>query len=1586
MGNTLLEATDKYPLKQFDLWSEEKPELSGSKLLFESKIFHTMSFNLKNQNSSIIMKVYLKENDFDQRNSKMYKEQFEYIKKKFTPIYYPNVLPFMTLLHFDQYQASQVQQQPQSYNFVVVARQMMYLTLSERFLYKPSLSSFEKNWILFQTLIAIYCVHKLENIFHGAIRSSNILLTTSNHAFLTDFANYKPLYIDEANQIRDLRFFYKTHENNSTLAPEKFKNNVEQQLIALDQIAPKLLKDLQSMDIFSLGCVISDLYFEGDQPLFTYEQVQKFKAKQYTPESIIKKIQCQKTQQLVHKIIMEENEENRIGIEEVLKYFINEIIQDKEKFMLLYCLDTTIQSNLLAKPDYRIAFLKEMLPIIHQVCIQQESKEFIDNLQQNFKYSLPLSLQKINFRKQIVDAVQNLKFKIWEILELEMPYYLKHENIQQKQLEYENTENLKEKQFKTCWQNYENNAQKLQENLQNGNQEQDIQQNNKQQKQQQQVNNTQSPELKQIIMLLCTNLRTVQYSASKLVGLEMLVHLSTYLSDYDVLHAVLPFICDSLEDSDIQVAEYALEAFAKLLSRLHDPFDSLNDTTLYKVFIWSNFQKCAKIMDIHRVFLLNCIDLAQSCIRLCNISIKKRQKFLEEQMNQSIIVDNQSRAQSMIRNQQEEIISPEKLESEIIDLVKNVFKKCLSYDSPSDRSNLAISQLSRFLEFLKEDLEKMNFLQIFISCLNKTERKLSCLENMYDIITKIQDPRSKQFAIICLKECLKDQNELFEYTAVNCSWRLVEKGILDKAQILEFLDYIIPLILHPHNWIRKEAIKFVEVVITKMDPIQVFLEIQPKIKDYLTEEVAIINKDILKLILPKKIDKKYVDYKNKKCVFTDKLGEQEVRKNIDLFQNNYLSRITSSSKELVKNLKDEEIKQFAIKFEIAKYRQDYRQNFSKRLSDFLISAFKQNFLYFSNMVDMKYRQFQGQDDKQTEKLMLDYFREKKINFDSSNSCFEINNELQKFLSQLQIELAFKYDQLMIDYSLYGNHNHKNFANSLININEFLLKLQQFDVQEETDVGKPFFYDPAANSNTNSLKIWHPQGQLVTTIYEHSDVISNLESLGNNRHFMSASYDGTVRVFDVQNLEQDFTSDSIAQIICKDNKDNATNRNHKIKVIKTIPNSSSVLIGTEKGSIYLYNIEQCTNTQLNLNLRKRNLQTIYCQGEIRCLESFEKCFLYATSKGEIGVRDIRTNSVALCNNIGKERGLISSMVLASGFQSEQNSTVAIGTLNGYCLLYDIRCNLLSHNYQLLNHNEEPLPIMSLSNFNRYVNVDILGDQKDLLAMSYVSDNHEVAMFNLNEQMVDNIKPAVYMLSTDNYNPIIHNPMLKSINKQENFKNCNKNTLKDMMDYDFIPKFSEQVDVLSYLKDPLMTNQNNIKMKWLEQSNNCFQNIKKIQDCKNYVSKIICLPSYSSQSYQTIPKAVQNQIITCGNDRNIRLWPMVSDPPSKSNTQLDTQIKGFHISNVDDCQRNFSQKKVADVLTLHEYSRTSFQQSTVYQQNVKKKSQIEEYNYPTFSQNDKRSCHYDTITDMMYLERDQGALLITGSRDKTIKIWK
>ena len=40
---------------------------------------------------------------------------------------------------------------------------------------------------------------------------------------------------------------------------------------------------------------------------------------------------------------------------------------------------------------------------------------------------------------------------------------------------------------------------------------------------------------------------------------------------------------------------------------------------------------------------------------------------------------------------------------------------------------------------------------------------------------------------------------------------MIAKNFFNKAKDLKLLDMMAPLILYPHNWIRNEAIKIIEV-------------------------------------------------------------------------------------------------------------------------------------------------------------------------------------------------------------------------------------------------------------------------------------------------------------------------------------------------------------------------------------------------------------------------------------------------------------------------------------------------------------------------------------------------------------------------------------------------------------------------------------------------------------------------------------------------------------------------------------------------------------------------------------------------------
>ena len=66
-------------------------------------------------------------------------------------------------------------------------------------------------------------------------------------------------------------------------------------------------------------------------------------------------------------------------------------------------------------------------------------------------------------------------------------------------------------------------------------------------------------------------------------------------------------------------------------------------------------------------------------------------------------------------------------------------------------------------------------------------------------------------------------------------------------------------------------------------------------------------------------------------------------------------------------------------------------------------------------------------------------------------------------------------------------------------------------------------------------------------------------------------------------------------------------------------------------------------------RLKNLQTFNVEGEVNKIDTFknelnENCFIYTTSNGLIGIKDIRSKSSALTYNIGKERGIISSLIM------------------------------------------------------------------------------------------------------------------------------------------------------------------------------------------------------------------------------------------------------------------------------------------------------------------------------------------------------
>ncbi|CAI0425614.1 unnamed protein product [Linum tenue] len=220
----------------------------------------------KHDEGLVLVKVYFKRGDsIDLRE---YERRLAFIKETFRSLDHPHVWPFQFWQETDK--------------AAYLLRQCFFNNLHDRLSTRPFLSLVEKKWLAFQLLLAVKQCHE-KGICHGDIKCENVLVTSWNWLYLADFASFKPTYIPYDDP-SDFSFFFDTGGRRLCyLAPERFYEHGGEMQVAQDaQLRP-------SMDIFAVGCVIAELFLEGQQ-LFELSQLLAYRRGQYDPSQHLEKI------------------------------------------------------------------------------------------------------------------------------------------------------------------------------------------------------------------------------------------------------------------------------------------------------------------------------------------------------------------------------------------------------------------------------------------------------------------------------------------------------------------------------------------------------------------------------------------------------------------------------------------------------------------------------------------------------------------------------------------------------------------------------------------------------------------------------------------------------------------------------------------------------------------------------------------------------------------------------------------------------------------------------------------------------------------------------------------------------------------------------------------------------------------------------------------------------------------------------------------------------------------------------------------------------------------------------------------------
>jgi len=188
-----------------------------------------------------------------------------------------------------------------------IIRQYAKYSVYDRLSTRPFLTTIEKKWIAFQLMAAVDQAHGL-GVFHGDIKSENIMLSSWHWLLLTDFAPFKPIFLPEDNPADYSYFFDTSRRRTCYIAPERFKSRTltldpntslwssTSQLGSQSGFLPDDVEDFKrgeltaAMDVFSLGCVLTELFTDGAHP-FDFSQLLSYRADEYSPSSILEKIE-----------------------------------------------------------------------------------------------------------------------------------------------------------------------------------------------------------------------------------------------------------------------------------------------------------------------------------------------------------------------------------------------------------------------------------------------------------------------------------------------------------------------------------------------------------------------------------------------------------------------------------------------------------------------------------------------------------------------------------------------------------------------------------------------------------------------------------------------------------------------------------------------------------------------------------------------------------------------------------------------------------------------------------------------------------------------------------------------------------------------------------------------------------------------------------------------------------------------------------------------------------------------------------------------------------------------------------------------
>ncbi|EQC25017.1 VPS15 protein kinase [Saprolegnia diclina VS20] len=784
----------------------------------------------------------------------------------------PNIVPYA---HF---------QLSTKVNAAFLVRQYFVANLYDRICTRPFLCDIEKKWITFQLLKALEQCHS-RGICHGDIKQENVMVTSWNWIFLTDFAPFKPTYMPEDDPAEYYYYFCASDASrrSCSVAPERFYGSHRDVLsrladsdisveefdkhVNMARATPSSMPSTpsstatpkgtlhESMDIFATGCVIAEL-FNGGKPLFDLPTLLRYRTGDMTALATIRKLQetDPALAEMLRHMLQRDPRQRSSAAAYRLQYTQSIFPAYFDAFLFRFM--SLVLSRGGKLPDARIRLVCKYYGRIVRELVGVDDKEgeafFTHRLKEGYGSD----------RSHFTDDVAQRMYSEMEHPVDGPPPTDESEHVAETLLltqakfsvyakrKHETLKRMKKASIKPSPPIREEEASVS--GVDDGDvlPASDV--------------STRPPHLPShqngimiILSLLCSSVRHCGVPQSKLTALQLITRLGAFADDEVRLQRLVPFVMEVLDDACAAVRAEAIRCVTSLLSLVK--IFPLSDAAIFPQYILPALQSFpSDAEEMVRIAFAECLpSLAESARRFLEISCTLKMRALHANSANATSLESTRQTKSKTKDGKNGDATFSTFDDELNRLHLLVSRFVIQIAAPDQKASSSLVKrallhdITRLCIFFGRERTLDVVLPQLITFLNDRDWQLRAtfFEFITGVCSFVGHVSVELYILPCIEQALIDIQELVIARALLCLANLCALDMFQRTALLEKAKLTAPLLLHPGWWVRSAILKLLAAIAKEMDVVDRNVFLVPRLHPYLRKKVRLCKDDDVALVL-----------------------------------------------------------------------------------------------------------------------------------------------------------------------------------------------------------------------------------------------------------------------------------------------------------------------------------------------------------------------------------------------------------------------------------------------------------------------------------------------------------------------------------------------------------------------------------------------------------------------------------------------------------------------------------------------------------------------------------------------------------------